>query len=246
MTSPLISAHEVERVFKGDGVPVHSLRGVDLEIQPAELVAVMGASGSGKSSLLHILAGLDRPTSGEVRLLGERIDNRSEAELAKLRRRHIGVVFQSFNLISNLTVADNIELPALVAGMGAAEARHRRNELLERLGISDKANTAPSKLSGGQQQRVAVARALINRPTILLADEPTGNLDTKTTRDVLSLLRECNIEGQAIVLVTHDSRVASIASRVLTLSDGVIAKETALSSAGDPSEALARVMRVGV
>ncbi|MGE0601763.1 MAG: ABC transporter ATP-binding protein [Dehalococcoidia bacterium] len=242
MTSP-ISAHGIERVFEGDAEPVHSLRGVDLEIQPAELVAVMGASGSGKSSLLHILAGLDRPTVGEVRLLGERMDNRSEADLAKLRRRHIGVVFQSFNLISNLTVADNIELPALVAGMSPGDARRRRNQLLERLGIGEKANVAPSKLSGGQQQRAAVARALINQPTVLLADEPTGNLDTKTTRDVLNLLRECNGEGQAIVLVTHDSRVASIASRVLTLSDGVIARETALAT-GDPSEALARVMRV--
>ncbi|MGE3074648.1 MAG: ABC transporter ATP-binding protein [Dehalococcoidia bacterium] len=243
MTSP-ISAHSVERVFDGDGEPVHSLRGVNLEIQPGELVAVMGASGSGKSSLLHILAGLDRPTAGEVRLLGERIDNKSEAELAKLRRRHIGVVFQSFNLISNLTVADNVELPALVAGMSQGEARRRRNELLEKLGIGEKANVAPSKLSGGQQQRVAVARALINRPTVLLADEPTGNLDTRTTRDVLNLLLACNSEGQAIALVTHDSRVASTASRVLTLSDGVISRETPLAPGRDPSEALAHVMRV--
>jgi putative ABC transport system ATP-binding protein len=217
---------------------------VDLDVQPGELVAIMGTSGSGKSSLLHILAGLDRPTTGEVHLEGERIDNRSEAALAVLRRKHVGIVFQSFNLVSNLTVADNVEIPALVAGMSSKEAKRRREELLHRLGISDKATTAPAKLSGGQQQRVALARALMNRPTVLLADEPTGNLDTTTPRDVLGLLRECNAEGQAIVLVTHDSRVASIASRVLTLSDGVIAEETVLSAPNDTRSALAHVMRV--
>jgi putative ABC transport system ATP-binding protein len=162
-----------------------------------------------------------------------------------MRRKHVGVVFQSFNLVSNLTVADNVELPALVAGMGSREAKKRREELLGRLGIAGKADRVPSQLSGGQQQRVALARALVNRPTLLLADEPTGNLDTETTRDVLTLLRECNAEGQAILLVTHDSRVASVAARVLTMSDGLIAGETVLGEPRDPAEALAHVMTVG-
>ena len=240
----ILEARAVTRVFDPGGEPVHSLRGVDLEIGPGELVAIMGASGCGKSTLLHILAGLDRPTSGEVHLAGERVDNRSEGSLAVLRRRHVGVVFQSFNLVSNMSVADNVELPALVAGMSAGEARKRRDELLGRLRISEKAGQAPAKLSGGQQQRVALARALVNRPTVLLADEPTGNLDTATTRDVLSLLRETNAEGQAIVMVTHDARVASIASRILTMIDGLIAEETVLEESNDSREALSHVMRV--
>ena len=244
MSTPILEARNVTRVFDPGGEPVHSLRGVDLAVQPGELVAIMGASGSGKSTLLHLLAGLDRPTSGEVWIAGERADNRSEGSFSVLRRKHIGVVFQSFNLISNLSVADNVELPALVAGIGAGEARKRREALLSRLVIADKAGQAPSKLSGGQQQRVALARALVNRPTVLLADEPTGNLDTATTRDVLSLLRETNAEGQAIVLVTHDARVASIASRVLTMSDGRIAEETVLSTPSDTRESLAHVLRV--
>lgn len=244
MTTPILEARAVARTYDTGGGPVHSLRGVDFQLMPGEMVAIMGASGSGKSTLLHILAGLDRPSAGEVWLAGERIDNRSEAALAVLRRKHVGIVFQSFNLVSNLTVADNIELPALVAGMGGKEAKRRREELLTRLGIAEKARQAPSRLSGGQQQRVALARALVNRPTVLLADEPTGNLDTATTRDVLSLLRECNAEGQAIILVTHDSRVASIASRVLTMADGAIENETILTSPKDPREALAQVMRV--
>jgi putative ABC transport system ATP-binding protein len=246
MTEPLISARGVTRVFAGGGEPVNSLRGIDLELRAGELAAIMGASGSGKSTLLHILAGLDRPTSGEVWLAGQRLEGRSEAALAVLRRKHIGVVFQSFNLISNLTVADNVELPALLAGAGAGEARRRRIDLLERLGIADKARQSPARLSGGQQQRVALARALVNRPTLLLADEPTGNLDTASTRDVLSLLRECNAEGQAILLVTHDSRVASIASRVLTMTDGRISDETILTPPADPGAALSHVMKVEV
>lgn len=246
MITPVLEARAITREFHSGGDPVHSLRRVDLSVAPGELVAIMGASGSGKSTLMHILAGLDRPTSGEVWLEGERIDRCSEAALAVLRRRRIGVVFQAFNLVSNLSVADNVELPALLAGVSAAAARLRRRELLERLGIADKAGQAPSRLSGGQQQRVALARALVNRPTVLLADEPTGNLDTATTRDVLVLLRECNAEGQAIVLVTHDARVASIASRVLTMSDGRITDETRLAEPSPESRALEAVMRVEI
>jgi putative ABC transport system ATP-binding protein len=244
VNDPILETRAVTRTFSSGGEPVHSLRGVDLRVKPGELVAIMGASGSGKSTLLHILAGLDRPTSGEVWLQGTRLDDRSETALAVSRRRHVGVVFQSFNLVSNLTVADNIELPALLAGASAGDARRRRQELLDRLGITEKAKQAPARLSGGQQQRVALARALVNKPTVLLADEPTGNLDTATTRDVLALLCECNAEGQAIVLVTHDSRVASIASRVLTMTDGLISNETQLAEPRDSRESLRHVMRV--
>ncbi len=246
MTDPILSVRGVTRVFRSDAEPLPALRGVDLDIAPGELVAIMGASGSGKSTLLHILAGLDRPTEGEVWLGGTRIDRLSETALAVLRRTRIGVVFQSFNLISNLTVADNVELPALVAGLGTNEARKRSRELLERLGIADKAKQSPSRLSGGQQQRVALARALVNRPAVLLADEPTGNLDTATTRDVLTLLREANAEGQTIAMVTHDSRVASISGRILTMSDGRVANETVLGATSDAENALGRVIRVEV
>ena len=246
MNEPILETRALRRTFTSGGEPVHSLRGIDLRVAPGELVAVMGASGSGKSTLLHILAGLDRPNSGEVWIQGQRVDNRSETALAVLRRKHIGVVFQSFNLVSNLTVADNVELPALLAGKSTGEARRRRDELLARLGIAEKARQAPARLSGGQQQRVALARALVNRPTVLLADEPTGNLDSATTRDVLSLLREYNAEGQTIVMVTHDSRVASIAGRVLTMTDGLIADETRLAEPRDSRAALEHVMRVEV
>lgn len=246
MTGSILSARGVTRVFRSEAEPLHALRGADLEVAPGELVAIMGASGSGKSTLLHILAGLDRPTGGEVWLASRRIDRLSETALAVLRRTQIGVVFQSFNLVSNLTVADNVELPALVAGVGAVEARRRSRELLERLGIADKAKQSPARLSGGQQQRVAVARALVNRPDVLLADEPTGNLDTSTTRDVLALLREANAEGQTIVMVTHDSRVASISGRILTMTDGRMANELTLDATADARDALGRVMRVEV
>lgn len=246
MTEPILSARAVTRVFRSEAEPLQALRGVDLDVSAGELVAIMGASGSGKSTLLHILAGLDRPTEGEIWLDGRRIDRLSETALAVLRRTRIGVVFQAFNLVSNLSVADNVELPALVAGVGAGEARKRSRDLLDRLGIADKAKQPPSRLSGGQQQRVALARALVNRPAVLLADEPTGNLDTATTRDVLRLLREANAEGQTIVMVTHDSRVASISSRILTMSDGRMVNETTLNATADAANALGRVMRVEV
>jgi putative ABC transport system ATP-binding protein len=222
------------------------LRGIDIDVMPGEFVAVMGTSGSGKSTLLHILAGLDRPTSGEVHLRGERVDRLSEAKWAKLRRREIGFVFQFFNLIGNLSAADNVELPALLAGRPAGEARRRRTELLERLGVAGRASFIPSRLSGGEQQRVALARALINNPTVLMADEPTGNLDSRATREVLALLRECHAGGQAIVLVTHDPRVASIADRVLTMADGRIESETKLTGHPDASAALSRLIQVEV
>ncbi len=195
----------LERTYETDGVAVAALRGVDLAVAEGEFVSVMGPSGCGKSTLLHLLGGLDRPTAGEVHLGGRRVDQLGEAAWALLRRREVGFVFQFFNLIGNLTVADNIELPGLLAGLSPREARSRRRELLDDLGIAELAGAVPSRVSGGQQQRVAIARALINRPAVLLADEPTGNLDSQSAREVLGLLRRHHEHGQTIVLVTHDA-----------------------------------------
>ena len=210
-----------------------------------EFVAVTGPSGCGKSTLLNLLGGLDRPTAGEIELAGRRVDGYSEAKWAHVRRREIGFVFQFFNLIGNLSVADNVELPGLLAGLSAKEARTRRTELLTALQIAEYAGSSPTKLSGGQQQRVAIARALINRPRVLLADEPTGNLDSASARDVMALLRETHDErGQTIVLVTHDARVASRADRVLAMRDGAVAHETKLEQ-GDPAT-LSKLMQLEV
>jgi putative ABC transport system ATP-binding protein len=239
--SALLEAVGLERLHgTGDGA-VAALRGVDLAVAAGEFVAVTGPSGCGKSTLLNLLGGLDRPTAGEVRLAGERLDDASEARRARLRRRELGFVFQFFNLIGNLTVADNVELPALLAGVPAREARRRGAELLGRLGLAEVCSRVPGDLSGGQQQRVAIARALVNRPSVLLADEPTGNLDTAATREVLAILQERHAEGQAIVLVTHDLRVASAAERIVRVRDGRIAGETALAG-GDARAALARMV----
>jgi putative ABC transport system ATP-binding protein len=212
-------------VYRADGVPVHAIRGLEVSVRRGEFVAVMGPSGSGKSTLLHLLGGLQRPTAGEIWLDGRRVDGMSEAAWAILRRRHIGFVFQFFNLISNMTVADNVELPALLAGATSRQARARRTELLADLGLAAKANAVPARLSGGEQQRVALARALANQPSVLLADEPTGNLDSSNTRDVLRLLSRVHERGQTIVLVTHDARVGCAADRVVTLFDGMIADD---------------------
>jgi putative ABC transport system ATP-binding protein len=209
----------------GEGVRVQAIRGVDIEIGIGEFVAIMGPSGSGKSTLLHVLGGLEPATRGEIWLRGQRVDQLSLAEWAVLRRRHVGFVFQFFNLLSNMTVADNVELPALLAGATPKQARRRREELLGELGLADKANAAPARLSGGEQQRVALARALANEPSLLLADEPTGNLDSSNTRDVLRLLQRTHGQGQAILLVTHDARVASMADRVINLFDGMVADD---------------------
>jgi putative ABC transport system ATP-binding protein len=218
----MIRTKDLVKVHHADGADVHAIRGIDLVVRPGEFVAVMGPSGSGKSTVLHLLAGLVPATSGEIWIRGNRLSELSEADRAVLRRRHIGVVFQFFNLISNMTVADNVELPALLAGAGPKQARKRREYLLEELGLTDRADTSPARLSGGQQQRVALARALANEPSLLLADEPTGNLDSTNTRDVVRLLEQVHDQGQTILLVTHDARVASAADRVISLFDGMI------------------------
>ena len=222
-TPMLIRSSKLVKVYRTDGVTVEAVRGVDIELGIGEFVAIMGPSGSGKSTLLHVLGGLEPATSGEIWLRGRRVDGLSTAAWAILRRQHIGFVFQFFNLLSNMTVADNVELPALLAGATPRQARKRREELLTELGVSDKADAAPARLSGGEQQRVALARALANEPSVLLADEPTGNLDSSNTRDVLRLLRRAHAGGQAILMVTHDARVASLADRVINLFDGMVA-----------------------
>jgi putative ABC transport system ATP-binding protein len=234
---PLLTARRLTRSYDTGASRVDALRGVDLTLAPGEFVAVMGPSGCGKSTLLHLLGGLDRPSGGALQLAGQDVTRLSEARWAKLRRTQVGVVFQFFNLIGNLTVADNVELPALLAGVAPGEARQRRNTLLAELGISDKTGALPASLSGGQQQRVALARALVNRPALLLADEPTGNLDSAATREVLALLRQYHATGQTILLVTHDARVASVADRVITMRDGSIADDTSLA-VGERSGAL--------
>ena len=233
MESIILQTRQITKVYLNNGSEVSALGGVNLSVTQGELVAVMGPSGCGKSTLLHILGGLDSPTSGEVFLGGQRIDTMTETRRAVLRRKQVGFVFQAFNLIGNLNVGDNVELPALVSGISAPRARQFRIALLEQLGIAAKAASIPSQLSGGEKQRVALARALVNQPAILLADEPTGNLDSKTSLEVLRLLRQTHQQGQTILVVTHDPNVASIAQRVIFMKDGQITGETRLQSQQD-------------
>ena len=230
--------------YESNGTSHPALRGVDLTIEDGEFVAVMGPSGCGKSTLLHILGGVERPDSGEVRLRDTRVDTLSEGRAAKLRRHNVGYVFQFFNLIGNLSVADNVELPAHMAGIKAGEAKRRRMALLDELGVADHADLVPGRLSGGQQQRVAIARALIHNPTILLADEPTGNLDSAASRDVVDMLKRYHGNGQTILLVTHDVRVASAAGRVLQMRDGQIVGERRLENGRDPRQVLANLIQL--
>ena len=230
----LLRTSNLTKTFASDRVTVAAVRGVDLALHRGEFAAITGPSGSGKSTLLHMLGGLERPSSGEIWLDGQRVDGLSQARWAVLRRRHIGFVFQFFNLVSNMTVADNVELAALMGGAGRKQARVRREELLGQLGLASKADTAPARLSGGEQQRVALARALANKPTLLLADEPTGNLDSAASKSVLRLLETTHADGQAILLVTHDSRVASAADRVISLFDGMVVDDAPMSAPRRP------------
>ena len=229
--TPVLEARNLAKTYETGGAKVLGLRGVDLSIERGEFVAIMGPSGCGKSTLLNLLAGLDRPTAGEVWLDGKRIDGLSETDLARLRRRKVGFVFQFFNLVPTLSAVENVELPLLLVGRRRREARRSANELLSDLGIAERQGAAPVELSGGQQQRVALARALANSPDVVLADEPTGNLDSASARDVLGLFREARGRGQTLLLVTHDASVASAADRVITLRDGLVADETELRAA---------------
>ena len=227
----VLEARNLAKTYDTGGAEVLALRGVDVAIERGEFVAIMGPSGCGKSTLLNLLAGLDRPTAGEVWLDGERIDRLSETELARLRRRKIGFVFQFFNLVPTLSAVENVELPLLLVGRRRRDARRSASELLIELGIGDKHGAAPVQLSGGQQQRVALARALANAPDIVLGDEPTGNLDSASAREVLALLRAARDRGQTLLIVTHDARVAASADRVVALRDGLVADDTELQAA---------------
>jgi ABC-type lipoprotein export system ATPase subunit len=213
---------------KGEGL-VRAVDGVDLDIVPGETVAVMGPSGCGKSTLLHLLGGLDRPSGGAVSLNGRRIDDLGEQALARMRRTDVGFVFQAFHLMEELTAIENVELSALLAGRSPRAARRRAVELLEQVGLTDRARFLPSALSGGQRQRVAIARALSNEPLLVLADEPTGNLDSAATLDVLRLFESLHESGQTLVIVTHDARIAATADRMISMRDGAFVDETRLT-----------------
>jgi putative ABC transport system ATP-binding protein len=224
----VVEARELSKVYPGDGTPVRAVDGVDLVIKQGEAVSVMGASGCGKSTLLHLLGGLERPSGGELTLAGQRVDGLSETRWAVLRRRVIGFVFQAFHLVDELTAVENVELPALLVGTARPAARKRAMELLERMGVADRAGYLPDRLSGGQRQRVALARALVNAPAVVLADEPSGNLDSHITGEILNLFAELRDAGQTLLLVTHDPRVATTGQRLLTMRDGMIIEDTRL------------------
>jgi putative ABC transport system ATP-binding protein len=230
----LIELSDVTKRYDRDGWP--AIADMTLSVAAGEAVAIMGPSGSGKSTLLNLIAGLDRPSSGSVMVAGERIDALSETGVAKFRRRQVGMIFQFFNLLDDLTVADNVALPAQLSGQSRRAARARTDELLARLGIAAQADAYPARLSGGQRQRVAIARALVNQPALLLADEPTGALDSAAGEQIGQLLRELNAAGQSLVMVTHNPALASsYATRTITLEDGRITADS-----GTGSQAVAR------
>ena len=226
---PVLRARGLEMEYgRGAGV-VRALDAVDLEVAAGETLAVMGPSGCGKSTLLHLLGGLERPSAGEVWLERRRTDKLSEKALARLRRGAIGFVFQAFHLMDELTAVENVELPALLAGRSPRAARRRAVELLDQVGLGERTEHLPSALSGGERQRVAVARALSNEPLVVLADEPTGNLDSAATLDVLRLLDSLRAAGQTLVIVTHDARIAATADRLISMRDGAFVEETRLT-----------------
>jgi putative ABC transport system ATP-binding protein len=228
--STLLQARGLSRRYgRGSGL-VRAVDEVDLSVPAGQALAIMGPSGCGKSTLLHLLGGLQRPTAGRVWLAGRRIDTMSERALARLRRDTVGFVFQSFHLMDELTAVENVELAALLAGQSPRRARRRAMHLLDRVGLAGRATHLPSALSGGERQRVAIARALSNEPLVVLADEPTGNLDSAATLEVLRLFDELRTAGQTLVVVTHDTRIAAIADRMITMRDGAFADDSRLAA----------------
>jgi putative ABC transport system ATP-binding protein len=238
----VVAARDLKRCYGDGDTAVHALRGASLAVEKGELVAVMGPSGSGKSTLMHILAGLDRPTSGEVWIDGTPVATLGDTQLTKLRRRHIGFVFQFFNLLPMLTAEENVLLPLELSG--SKPERAWVDELIAGVGLTERRRHRPSELSGGQQQRVAIARALVTRPSVVFADEPTGNLDSQTSGEILALLRAAASRyGQTTVMVTHEPQAATIADRIFFLADGLIVKELGPSSAHEVLEAIEEVSR---
>jgi putative ABC transport system ATP-binding protein len=238
----VVEANEITRVYGEGETAVHALNGCSVAVDHGALTAIMGPSGSGKSTMMHILAGLDRPTDGHVRIQGVDITELGDNDLTKLRRQHIGFIFQFFNLLPMLTAEENVRLPLELSGAKVDEAWVE--EVIKRTGLADRTTHRPSELSGGQQQRVAIARALASRPTVIFADEPTGNLDSTTSKEILDLLREMVTNyGQTMVMVTHDANAAAIADRVLFLADGCIVKELRGADAGQILSAMEEVSR---
>jgi putative ABC transport system ATP-binding protein len=239
----IIEAEGLVKVYPADGSPLRAVDGVDLCLAAGECVSVMGPSGCGKSTLLHLLGGLERLDAGRLRVAGQSTAALSEAQWARFRRAHIGFVFQAFHLIDELTAVENVELPAQLIGTPRPAARRRAMELLDRLEVSNRASYLPHRLSGGQKQRVALARAMINAPALVLADEPTGSLDSAATGNLLALLGALREHGQALLIVTHEARVATIADRLLTMRDGSIIDETRMGDAGRPVSLAAIIAR---
>jgi putative ABC transport system ATP-binding protein len=231
----VLEVRGLRRTFESEGAPVRALRGVHLTVAAGEFVAVMGPSGCGKSTLLNLIAGLDTPTDGEVVVAGERLGGLNENARARMRRRHIGFVFQFFHLLGDMTALENVALPAATAGLPRRSAEQRALELLDLLGLGEHAPALPAALSGGQRQRLAIARALANSPTLLLADEPTGALDSAGGQEVLELFRRLHLGGQTILLVTHDPHVGSSAGRTVRMRDGIVVEPQEATTAGKGS-----------
>ena len=223
----VLQVHGVRKTFDAEEAPVRALRGVDLTVDHGEFVAIVGPSGCGKSTLLNLIAGLDVPSGGEVVLGSDSLSGKDESALARLRREHIGFVFQFFNLLDGMTAFENVALPAMIAGMRRPQAERRARDLLDLLGLAGKEREFPALLSGGQRQRLAIARALANEPTLVLADEPTGALDSDGATEILELFRRLHASGQTILLVTHDDRVAAAAERLVRMKDGRLDAERA-------------------
>jgi putative ABC transport system ATP-binding protein len=244
MSTPLITTRELTKTYELGGFVVPALRGVSLDIQAGEFVAVMGPSGSGKSTFMNLLGCLDTPTSGEYLLAGERVSGLGGDALAAIRNRRIGFVFQNFNLLPRTPALENIALPLLYCGVPAEERNRRAAARLAEVGLADRGHHQPSQLSGGQQQRVAIARALVNDPVLILADEPTGALDTQTSCEVMALLQQLNARGMTVVLVTHEHDIAEFAKRVVAFRDGRVVEDRAVAASKDAA-ALAAELRAG-